>query len=90
MTETTLPDTGRSQVVAAIGSALGDVLDGELPEVTEDARLFDLGLDSTGVLELLLQLEDRLGVEFDTENLEMEHFETVRTLADFVSTEMDV
>jgi acyl carrier protein len=89
MTETTLPDARRTQVVAAIGSALDDVLDGELSAVTEEARLFDLGLDSTGVLELLLQLEDRLGVEFDTESLEMAHFETVRTLADFVSTEMD-
>jgi acyl carrier protein len=88
MVETALPDADRSLVVNAIVAALGDVLDGELPAVTEQTRLSDLGLDSTGVLELLLQLEDRLGVEFDVENLEMAHFETVHTLADHVSTEM--
>jgi acyl carrier protein len=89
MTETTLPTSRRGEVVTAIGAALADVLDGDLPGIDEDSQLFDLGLDSTGVLELLLQLEDRLGVEFDTESLEMGHFETVRTLADFVSTELD-
>lgn len=89
MTEVTLPASGRARVVDAIGSALGNVLDSELPPITEDTKLFDLGLDSTGVLELLLQLEDELGQEFDTENLEMGHFETVRALADFVSAEMD-
>lgn len=85
MTETTTPVAERAAAVTAIGSALGDVLDGELPEITEHTRLFDLGLDSTSVLELLLQLEDALGREFDTESLQMSDFETVGTLADFVS-----
>jgi acyl carrier protein len=87
MNETTTQDRG--QVVKAIGAALGNVLDSELPEITEGTKLFELGLDSTGVLELLLQLEDQLGAEFDTDNLEMSHFETVGALAGFVTTEMD-
>jgi acyl carrier protein len=87
MNETTTQDRG--QVVKAIGAALGNVLDSELPEITEGTKLFELGLDSTGVLELLLQLEDQLGAEFDTDNLEMAHFETVGALAGFVTTEMD-
>lgn len=80
----------RDKVVLAIGTALGNVLGGELPEITESTRLFQLGLDSTSVLELLLHLEDELGLEIDSENLQMEHFESVRSLADFVSTEMGV
>jgi acyl carrier protein len=87
MSETTVIDRG--QVVKAIGTALGNVLDSDLPQITEAVQLFDLGLDSTGVLELLLQLEDELGAEFDTDNLEMKHFETVGALTDFVVTEMD-
>jgi acyl carrier protein len=87
MNETTKA-VDRNKVVLAIGAALGNVLGGELPEITEGTQLFALGLDSTGVLELLLHLEDELGVEIDSENLQMEHFESVRSLADFVSTEM--
>jgi acyl carrier protein len=86
MTHVTAP--ARDAVLTAIGSALGDVLDGELPEITEHTRLFDLGLDSTSVLELLLALEDALGTEFDNENLRMSDFETVGTLADYVSTQL--
>lgn len=88
MTDVTTPAAERDLVVTAIGSALGDVLDSELPEITEHTRLFDLGLDSTSVLELLLQLEDALGREFDNENLQMSDFETVGTLADFVVTQL--
>jgi acyl carrier protein len=78
----------RDKVVLAIGAALGNVIGGELPEITERTQLFELGLDSTGVLELLLYLEDELGVEIDSENLQMEHFESVRSLAGFVTAEM--
>lgn len=87
MSETTQV-VDRTRVVLAIGSGLRAVLDTELPEITEDTRLFDLGLDSTGVLELLLFLEDELGQEIESENLRMEHFQSVRSLADFVSVAM--
>lgn len=91
MTETVekaLEDASRERVVAGIIAALGAVLEEEVPELTEDTRLSDVGLDSTGVLELLMQLEETLGVEFDTDNLEMSHFESVRSLAGFVAMEM--
>jgi acyl carrier protein len=87
MSETTQA-VDRTRVVLAIGSGLRAVLDTDLPEITEDTRLFDLGLDSTGVLELLLFLEDELGQEIESENLRMEHFQSVRSLADFVSVAM--
>jgi acyl carrier protein len=86
MTHVTTP--ARDTVVTAIGSALRDVLDTELPEITEHTRLFDLGLDSTSVLELLLQLEDALGAEFDNEDLRMSDFETVGSLAQYVSAQL--
>jgi acyl carrier protein len=88
MTEVTAP-TRRDEVVSAIGTALGAVLDSELPEVTETTNLFEIGVDSTSVLELLLQLEEDLDWEFDAENLRMEHVETVGALADFVSSTLD-
>jgi len=78
----------REHVVGAILDLLRSVLGSDLGAVGEDARLFDdLGLDSTGVLDLMLQLEETLNIEFDTDNLQLAHFESVRTLADFVLAE---
>jgi acyl carrier protein len=80
--------TDLERVVDAVIRALTRVLGDGLPELTEDSRLFDeVGLDSTGVFELLMQLEELLDMEFDTDNLEMSHFASVRSLADFVVSE---
>ncbi|MFF4016206.1 acyl carrier protein [Streptomyces sp. NPDC001843] len=86
---TGLTATARDRIVTEISAALGDVLDYDLPELTEDSRLFDeLGLDSTGVFEMLMRLEESLDIEFDTDSLEMAHFASVRSLADFIASEM--
>jgi acyl carrier protein len=88
LAEMPAPETGPDRIVEAIVTALARVLDGDLPELTEDSRLLDeVGLDSTGVFELLIQLEELLDIEFDTDNLQMTHFATVRSLAEFVAAE---
>jgi acyl carrier protein len=75
----------REQVTDQILEALRKVLGTELVDAAEDTRLFeDVGLDSTTVLELLMAVEDRLGVELDAESLEQHHFSTVGTLCSFV------
>lgn len=80
---TTTPD--RATTVASVITELKSVLDYELPELTEQSKIFEeLGLDSTGVFELMMRLEEALDIEFDTDSLEMGHFETVGTLTDFV------
>lgn len=67
--------------------AISSTLDKPILDADMDTALFDeLGLDSTGVLDLLMNLEDETGVEFDTEDLEMEHFTTVGNLVRFVDS----
>ncbi len=83
------PTAERARVIAAVNEALGEVLQRDLGDLESDTKLFDqLGLDSTGVLDLLLRLEELLDCEFDTENLEMAHFATVESLADFILAEL--
>lgn len=78
----------RGRIVEAISSALGEVLSHELPELTEQSRLFEeLGLDSSAAFELLMKLEEALDLEFDTDSLEMSHFASVGSLADFLIAE---
>ncbi len=44
----------------------------------------DLALDSTSIIELLVAIEDSLGVQFDPDNLTIDVFETFGTLVAYV------
>ncbi|MEU8238965.1 phosphopantetheine-binding protein [Actinoplanes missouriensis] len=78
----------REQTVEHIRVALSVVLDREISHLDADARLVeDLGLDSTNVVELMMALEDSIGLEVDLDELEPEVFSTVATLADYMRAE---
>lgn len=50
-----------------------------------EIRLFDdLHLDSTTMLEMLMALEDSIGLVVDPEELDVDDFESVDTFTDFV------
>ncbi|GAA4715849.1 acyl carrier protein [Phytohabitans rumicis] len=85
MTTTPEATLDRSDVVAGVAAAVTAVLNSDSVQVSEQTRLMDdLGLDSTNVLELLMNLEDQLTVTIDSDTLEHRHFETVGTLADYI------
>ncbi|ADJ45411.1 acyl carrier protein [Amycolatopsis mediterranei S699] len=78
------------KIVSAIEQALTDVLQRPVSGMAEETRLFDdLHLDSTSVLELLMALEDTVGIEVDPESLEVSDFKTIGTLAGYVSDNLD-
>ncbi|MEU5417960.1 acyl carrier protein [Streptomyces sp. NPDC001407] len=78
----------RQDVVQALEAALTDVLDRPVSGLTGEVRLFDdLHLDSTTMLEMLMALEDSIGLEVDPEELEVDDFESVATFTDFVLSE---
>ena len=69
----------------AVVRALSKVLGRDLHGVTAQTRLFeDLNLDSTSVLELLMAIEEDLGVEFDPDGLRQDHFASVGSLSDYI------
>jgi acyl carrier protein len=73
----------RETAVAAVTQALEETLGHKLPDIDENTRLFDeLAVDSTGVLGVLIALEDSLDVEIDPDSITEEHFATVGGLAD--------
>jgi acyl carrier protein len=75
----------RPKLVAAVETALSEVLEREVGGLTEDARLFeDMHLDSTSVLELLMALEDIVEIQVDPETLDMDDFRSVGTLVDYL------
>ncbi|MBP2706801.1 acyl carrier protein [Microbispora sp. RL4-1S] len=81
----------RSEIVTAVVRSIGEVLQREVTDVTEDTRLFDdLQLDSTSILELLMAVEDTMDVEVDPEGLDMDSFRTIGTLADYLQGLVDL
>lgn len=77
----------RDQVMAGIGALLPGVLKRELPPPTPGTKLFtELGLSSASTLELLLELEDRLDIQIDVEEIDQSDLESVGTLADYIAT----
>lgn len=80
----------RKEIVEKINISLGEVLKRDVSASAEETQLVeDLQMDSTAVLELLMALEDNLGFEVDPEQLQMDDFRTIGTLADYVGSAMD-
>ncbi len=50
--------------------ALSEVSAGDIGELTADRELADLGLDSISIAEMVLELEDKIDVTIDQEDLE--------------------
>ncbi len=77
----------REDIVGRIAATISGILPYAEHPGDEKRRLFeDLGLDSTSIIELMIELEESLGVVIDTENLEPDVFDTVGSLADFLQT----
>jgi acyl carrier protein len=50
-----------------------------------DTDLLETGrLDSVGMVELLIRLEERFGIRIPLENLEIDHFRSVAAIAAFI------
>lgn len=67
-------------------AALAGLVHRDAAGLTPDTLLIEeLGLDSMSVLELLMGLEERLGIEIDSDRLEPEHLATIGGLARFLA-----
>lgn len=56
-------------------------------EVTADTRLIeDSVIDSMGIMELLAFIDSVFGVEFDMDDLTIENFETIQSVADLIES----
>ncbi len=59
------------------------MLDCDSP-IMEDTNLFEVGLDSMGIMQLLLAIEDRFGVAIDPADLSRDNFQTVASIATLI------
>ncbi len=75
-----------SEAFKHIAVAVKKVAPFGIPAMTPQTRIMeDLGLDSTSILELLLELEESIGFQADMEDLWPEIFNTLGELAQYVA-----
>jgi acyl carrier protein len=92
MSETFAPETVLgADVAAAIRGIVTDVLKLHAESITidEDTNLYELGLESLNVVELLTQIEISFDVTIDVEDLSAELFGRFGTLVAFVRRKID-
>ncbi len=76
----------RDRILHSIGELLPRVLKRDLPEIPENACLFDdLGLTSAGTIELILEVEEALDLQIDVEQITEDDLRSVTRLADYVA-----
>ena len=83
-----LSSTELADVRAELAAVFADVLKIHVP--SPDADLLTTGLlDSIGFVNLLVELERRLGVQVALESLEPENFSSLERIAEFVVAQRD-
>jgi acyl carrier protein len=71
------------EIMAAVNSAIENTLKTEGKEINIESRLVeDLGGDSLDMLELIMALEERFGIEVPDEDAE--YIKTVRDVVEYV------
>lgn len=76
----------RQRIVDQMYALLPQVLNRELPDVSEQTRLMeDLGLTSSTTLELMLGIEEELEIQVNVEDIEQDDVGTVGALATFIA-----
>ena len=73
------------KVFQAIAELIAERNDSNPAEVTRDTRFQDVGIDSLDTVEMLMNLEDKIGVEVELS----QKVETVGELVDYVVSHAD-
>lgn len=80
-------------VIARLKNIIATQLDVnlKLEDIKADTPLFEegLGLDSIAVMEFITLIEENFEFQFDEDELNMEPFQNLQTLAQFVSTKLE-
>ena len=69
-------------VFEAIAELVADRVEKDVSEITMDSKFQDLGIDSLDTVELLMNLEDKLGIEVELD----QKVETVGDLVAFIES----
>ncbi len=72
-------------IIDAIKELIAERNECDVSEIREDSKFADLGIDSLDTVEMLMNLEEKIGAEIELD----EKVETVGELAAFIRRKMD-
>jgi acyl carrier protein len=82
--------TPEGKIAVAVVSVIARMSGKDAALLTDDTQLFlQLGMDSVDTLELLMHLEDELGLQFGADTLDPRNLETIGTLTAYVTELLD-
>lgn len=58
-------------------------------EITDDDDLFEQGLNSINIIEIIVKIEDEFDIEFDEENLSFEYLKSLSSICKYVNSKLD-
>jgi len=80
-----------AEIIDHLQYSLSAILDRPLPDFNADTRILeDLEIDSMRFVELLMSLEDTIGLDVDPESLEPEVFRSAGSFADYIKIRLDL
>lgn len=83
--EPQVTDHNRARLIEIITRLLVQMVGIPAESLSGETRIaIDLGLSSVNALELLMRLEDQLGIEIDSSSLTHSHLETIASLTAFI------
>ena len=59
-------------------------------QITDDSDIFTLGLDSVNAMNLIFQLQDVFGIQFDMGEISLDNFRTVSNIEDLLKSKQSV
>ena len=77
--------TNSEKVFQTIAELIAERNDCDVSEITRETKFQDVGIDSLDTVEMLMNLEDKIGVEIELS----QKVETVGELTDYVVAEME-
>ena len=82
----------REELVIEVNSALSEEFEISAEKLTADALLFDnLGLDSLDAVDMIVHLEDRMGIKLDIEKMQnVRTLGNVYDLIEYLSEDFDI
>jgi acyl carrier protein len=81
----------RAEIIEHLRNSLSVILDRPLPEFGAETRILeDLDIDSMRFIELLMSLEDTIGLDVDPESLEPEVFRSAGAFADYIGARLEL
>jgi acyl carrier protein len=77
------------QIESVVAEAIISNSEGQLSEINPEVNLRELGLNSINFIKLVVYLEGTFEIEFEEEFLEMDVFENIRHIAQYIKERID-